>query len=108
MNENKSTLPVKGIIPLAEMYAEDIKLLRTLASDANAYLRSRSWCKEILDCYFGDGYGGIPAVFFFRIVPAWPDIDEWLWVVTGDIPSAYLVIDRCKTPPKPWTVTSRR
>ena len=25
-------------------------------------------------------------------------VDEWLWVVVGDVPSAYLVIDDCKTP----------
>jgi hypothetical protein len=25
-------------------------------------------------------------------------VDEWLWVVVGDLPSAYLVIDVSKTP----------
>ena len=101
MQENKSAVPVKGVIPLAEMYggdAEDIRLLRIMASDAEAYLRSRSWCKEIRESYFGDGYGGIAAVFLFRIVPAREDVDEWLWVVIGDTPPAYLVTDNCKTP----------
>jgi hypothetical protein len=25
-------------------------------------------------------------------------VDEWLWVVFGDVPPAYLVTDSCKTP----------
>jgi len=50
------------------------------------------------ETYFGDGYGKVVAVFFFHIEPSRPDVDEWLWVVVGDLPSAYLVIDACKTP----------
>ena len=41
--------------------------------------------------------GGVVAVFLFRIDPA-PPAEEWLWVVTGDLPSAYLVTDEAQTP----------
>ena len=48
--------------------------------------------------YFGDGYGGIVAVFLFRIEAERAEIDEWLWVVFGDVPPAYLVTDIAKSP----------
>lgn len=40
---------------------------------------------------------GVIAFFLFNIVPNAPDIDEWLWVVVGDLPPAYLVTDDAKT-----------
>ena len=33
------------------------------------------------------------AVFLFHILPARDGVDDWLWVVTGDLPPAYLVMD---------------
>ncbi len=50
------------------------------------------------EAFFGDGCGGIVAVFLFHIEPSEEGIDEWLWVVVGDLPPAYLVIDVSKTP----------
>lgn len=94
-------IPAKRIVPLDQLFGgddEDTTLLRTMASHAENYLRSFSWCKRIREGYFGDGYGGIVAVFLFRIEPSRPDVDEWLWVVFGDVPPAYLVTDFCKTP----------
>jgi hypothetical protein len=40
----------------------------------------------------------VVAVFLFRIVPKQEGVDEWLWVVVGDLPSAYLVTDDNPTP----------
>ena len=52
----------------------------------------------VAETYFGDGVGGIYAVVLFRIVPASAEIDEWLWVVVGDLPPLYLVTDDAPTP----------
>jgi hypothetical protein len=77
----------------------DTKLLKSMASGAQQYLLSFRWCKGIREAYFADGYGGIIAIFFVRIEPSQPNIDEWLWVVYGrDFPPAYLVTDTCKSP----------
>ena len=98
---DKSNIPVKGVVPLDQMIGgdeEDTKLLRVMASGAENYLRCFPWCKGIRDRYYGDGYGGIVAVFLFRIESSRTDVDEWLWVVFGDVPPAYLVTDSCKTP----------
>jgi hypothetical protein len=93
--------PVRGVVRVDQMFAEDeeeLRLLQRMAIAARDYLTSFKWCKSIREEYFGDGYGGIVAVFFFHIEPSQPDVDEWLWVVVGDLPSAFLVTDDCNTP----------
>jgi hypothetical protein len=95
------TPPVQGIVPIDKLFGddeEDTRLLTAMALEARNYISSFSWCRSIREAYFGDGYGGIIAVFFFRIEPDQPEVDEWLWVLVGDIPPAYLVVDDCKTP----------
>jgi hypothetical protein len=69
-----------------------------MAEQAEKFLSSFKWCHGVQERFFGDGYGGIVAIFLFRIEPANPGVDEWLWVVFGDVPPAYLVTDKCKTP----------
>jgi len=48
--------------------------------------------------HFGAGLGGVVAVFLARIDPVPTGVDEWLWVIVGDIPAAYLVLDDSSTP----------
>ncbi len=101
MSQTSTELPVSGVIPIDQILgddAEDIRLLREMASKAHRYISNFAWCRSVREAYFGDGYGGIVAVFFFHIEPSRPEVDEWLWVVVGDLPSAYLVTDNCKTP----------
>ena len=101
MSQTSTELPVSGVIPIDQILgddAEDTRLLREMASKAHRYISNFAWCRSVREVYFGDGYGGIVAVFFFHIEPSRPEVDEWLWVVVGDLPSAYLVTDNCKTP----------
>src|SRR5579862_8748298 len=101
MSKRKLKLPVKGVVPIDQMVGEDdedTRLLREMASEASEFLGGFAWCEEILDAYYGHGCGGIVAVFFYRIKPSRADVDKWLWVVVGDIPSAHLVTDWCKLP----------
>lgn len=79
---------------------EDTTLLQELASEASAYLSAFSWCGSVEERYFGLGAGGMVGVFLFRILPSRPGIDEWLWVIVGDLPPAYLVVDGSRTPIK--------
>ena len=99
--DTKSSIPVTGVVPLDQMAGddeEDTALLREMAESAENCLKSFSWCLAVRDSFFGAGIGKIIAVFLFRISPARHDIDEWLWVVVGDMPPAYLVTECCKTP----------
>ena len=101
MSQRSTELPVSGVIPVDQIFgddAENTRLLREMAFKAQNYISRFSWCLSVREAYFGDGYGKIVAVFLFRIEPSRPDVDEWLWVVVGDLPSAYLVIDECQTP----------
>ncbi len=101
MNDNDPRVPVKGVVPLAQMAGdddEDTKLLKAMASGAADFLECFPWCRKIRSSYFGDGFGGIVGVFLFYIEPSRQGVDEWLWVVFGDVPPAFLVIDHAKTP----------
>jgi hypothetical protein len=94
-------IPVKGVVPVGQMVGgddEDTRLLRTMLSGAEKYIGSFPWCKGIREVYFGDGYGGVVAVFLFRIEPAQAGVDQWLWVISCDVSPAYLVTDSRKTP----------
>jgi hypothetical protein len=75
---------------------EDTQLLRSMGKDAKKYLAAMPWCRRIREGYFGDGVGGVVAVFLFRIEPT-SNADEWVWVVNGDLPDAYFVTDRSPT-----------
>ncbi|HMV86500.1 MAG TPA: hypothetical protein PKA34_25610 [Blastocatellia bacterium] len=77
---------------------KDTSLLSEMFDDASTYITSFAWCAGILESYFGLGVGGVVAVFLFKIRPAAKEIDDWLWVVVGDLPSAYLVTDNAPNP----------
>jgi hypothetical protein len=96
-----SKLSVKGIVPLEQMRGDDEiddALLREMSERSSAYLLSFKWCAAVTESYFGGGIGGIVAVFLHKISPTQPDVDEYLWVVVGDVPSAYFVVDDLKSP----------
>ena len=57
-----------------------------------------AWCGGIEKAYVGIVQSDIVCVFLFKIRPAKPEVDEWLWVVVGDLPSAYLVCDNSPHP----------
>ena len=85
---------------IAEMHGEDeaeTSELEQLLREARAYLGSFAWCDAIEEEYFGIGIVPIVGVFLFRIRPK-GDGDDWLWVIVGDLPSAYLVTDRASSP----------
>jgi len=80
--------------------SEDTRLLKSMATEAKQYLLSFEWCREIKESWFGWGVGGVCAIFLFEIVPANRGVDSWFWVIVGDLPSAYLVLDGSPTPMK--------
>jgi hypothetical protein len=73
--------------------SEDTQLLREMHTRASAFLADFSWCSEIRQSFFGCGIGGVVAVFLMEIAPTREDVDEWLWVIVGDLPPAYLVTE---------------
>ena len=72
---------------------EDTTLLKEMASDARLYISSFHWAPPIKDIFLAYGVGGVIAVFLVRFSKPIRGKDEALWVITGDLPSAYLVLD---------------
>jgi hypothetical protein len=92
--------PVSGVIPVERMLGEDDEdtaLLLEMLADAKNYVLSFSWCRSIVNSYFAGGVGKIFAIFLFNISPARPDVDRWMWIVVGDVPSAYLPLEDCSS-----------
>ncbi len=73
-----------------EIENEEVKQLYI---DARNFLLSHSWCSKIESGYHAFSIAGVIGIFLFDIIPYKPEIDRTLWVVTGDLPPAYLVID---------------
>jgi hypothetical protein len=94
-------IPVSGVVPVEQMAGDDetdTALLREMNVEAKNYLENFEWCKRAGPAYWGGGVGGVFSVFLFQIEPATADVDCWLWVIVGDIPSLYLVLDECGSP----------
>jgi hypothetical protein len=68
--------------------------LHDMAGAARKYVTSFSCCLPIKVTYFADGFGGTVALFLFEFEGKLGGTDDCLWVVAGDLPSAYW-----RTPP---------
>ncbi|HZU27981.1 MAG TPA: hypothetical protein VFA04_20795 [Bryobacteraceae bacterium] len=95
------------VVPVHQMRGEDdaeTKLLKDMCIEAKQYLESFHWCQSAAPRYWGGGVGKVFAIFLFEVDGRTPDIDQWLWVIVGDIPRLYLVVDQCKSPAQAFRV----
>jgi hypothetical protein len=69
-----------------------------LERDALVYVQGFAWCRRVRAIYEGLQEPGIIGIFLVQIDPARVGVDEWLWLVVGDVPPAYLVTDDAPTP----------
>lgn len=76
----------------------DLSSLKRMLIDARTYLLSFKWCKCIQREYLGYGIGDVVALFLFEIENLASPDDSYLWVVVGDLPSAYFVLDDACNP----------
>lgn len=77
---------------------DDVAEMNAMYQEAREFLEFYDWCSDIKESFIGMLYPGILAVFLFRIVPVGQNIDEWVWVIVGDLPPAYLTVDECPNP----------
>ncbi len=90
------------LTPCDAMKGEDARetaYLKEMLTEAEAYIRSFKWCPKIVERYLGYGVGKVLALFLFRFERPINGSDEWLWVVVGDLPAAYFVVDGSLTAP---------
>jgi hypothetical protein len=71
----------------------DTALLLQMAKSARDYITSFDWCPPIKAIHLASGVGGIVAVFLFEFDRKIQGTDDQLWVVVGDLPTAYLVVE---------------
>ncbi len=69
----------------------DINLHKHYIS-AKSYIESFNWVNNVLNCWIGLDIEDILAVFLFQIDSDEDNVDEYIWVVVGDIPSIYVDI----------------
>ena len=96
---SKVMVDLNRLVPVAQMRGEDAEEsveLKAMYERARAYLSAHHWCQSIAEAHLGFGVGGVTAIFLFR-VKLNTGIDEWLWAVEGDLPSAYMVTDQAST-----------
>ena len=77
---------------------EDVAEMNSLYQEAREFLEFYEWCSEIKESFIGMLYPGVVAVFLFKIIPSRRDVGEWIWVIVGDLPPAYLTSDECPNP----------
>ena len=88
----------KSMTPVEKIASSDLDYVAEvveLAERAKAFLSSKRWCKEIVKGWLDFACGYIIGVFYFELVPAKPDVPDSVWVIVGDLPSAYLAVEFC-------------
>lgn len=70
----------------------------SLLEDAKKEITFYDWCLGIEETYVGLYEAEILGVFLFRIKPSRQEVDEWVWVIVGDLPPIYIT---CEESPNP-------
>ncbi len=77
---------------------ESDKEIIDLSKEATSYLLSYEWCSEVVDGWLAISWGYILGVFLYKIKSKYPEVDEYVWMVVGDIPPAYIDIESANNP----------
>ena len=78
---------------------EETALLKRQAAEADHFIRSFKWCPPVEGIYLAFGIPKIFALFLVRFErPVAGHQDQELWIVVGDLPTAYFVIDDAFVP----------
>lgn len=67
-----------------------------LVEEARFYLSSYKWCREIKRQWLALNCENLLTVFLFEIIPNSQNADDYVWVVVGDLPSAYIDIESAR------------
>ncbi len=84
----------------AGSFDPDTKSIEALHQEAKAFLESFDWCNSIIEDRVGFVYPGIVGVFLFKFVVTAKEREDWVWILTGDVPPAYIA---CEDSPNPAT-----
>ncbi|MEO7312772.1 MAG: hypothetical protein ABIX01_20480 [Chitinophagaceae bacterium] len=72
-------------------YTDDIE---RLYDESVRYLNSHNWCDKVVQGWLAASWGYLVCIFFFKIGPSLEsNADTEVWVVAGDLPTAYIDIE---------------
>lgn len=69
---------------------EEFQSILKLYSEAKTYLESFEWCKKTIKSWYDFGIYDKIGVFLFQIEPINCTVDNYIWVIVGDLPSVYI------------------
>jgi hypothetical protein len=62
-----------------------------LADEAGTFLAGQPWCDRIGTGWLSFAIPGVLGIFLFEVVGRTDNVPPTVWVVVGDLPSAYIV-----------------
>jgi hypothetical protein len=71
---------------------EESKSIPQLYEEAKSFLNSHEWCKKVIQAWHDEDFSILDklGVFLFEIEPANDNVDKYIWIIVGDLPSVYL------------------
>jgi hypothetical protein len=71
---------------------EEIQAILSLYYDAKNYIEDFDWCVSTKKCWYDKDHGIYEkiGIFLFEIEPINDTVDDFIWVIVGDLPSVYL------------------
>jgi hypothetical protein len=71
---------------------EEIQSILNLYNEAREYLEDFDWCISTKKCWYDKDHGIYEkiGVFLFEIEPINETVDDFVWVIVGDLPTVYL------------------
>lgn len=90
------TVPDTAALTIGQNYTgendEETALVRRMVQDSISYLLDFDWCHAVVEAWVGLAVPSVLTVVLLQ-VDGDDDVDEWLWVIVGDLPSAYIEFD---------------
>jgi hypothetical protein len=71
---------------------EELQAILNLYMEAKQYLENYNWCIATKKCWYDKDFGIYDkiGVFLFEIEPLNANVDDFIWIIVGDLPSVYL------------------
>lgn len=70
----------------------EIQAILSLYFDARNYIEDFDWCISTKKCWYDKEHGIYEkiGIFLFEIEPIDDQVDDFIWIIVGDLPSMYL------------------
>ena len=75
----------------------DIKL-EEFCNQGKNYIERYTWCEGVNNAWLAYYLEGIFAINIFEVSSSNPNVDKYIWILTGDLPPAYIDIESASFP----------